>query len=133
MRLTDAIVTERNLSKLFGQLAGLLHRVVDFDVVYVTLYDRQREIVRLHLIDADFPVEIPLGQEGEAEGTPSKWVTDTQQPIVIHETDTDTRFPRATEIYRKHGMHSFYMAPLSTSQGDAASAWALSASQPSMG
>jgi formate hydrogenlyase transcriptional activator len=115
-RLTDVIVAERNLSKLFGQLAGLLHSVVDFNVVYVTLYDRQREIVRLHLIDADFPVEIPLGQEGDANETPSKWVVDTQQPILIHETDSDGRFPRAIEIYRKHGMHSFYMVPLSTSQ-----------------
>jgi formate hydrogenlyase transcriptional activator len=116
LRLTDSIVVERNLSKLFGQLAGLLHDVVNFNVVYVTLYDREREVVRLHLIDADFPVDIPPGHEGKADNTPSKWVTETQQPILIREADSDPRFPRAIEIYRRHGLHSFYMVPLSTSQ-----------------
>jgi len=114
--LTDAIVAERNLSKLFSQLARLLRRVVDFNAVYVSLYDRQRNVIRLQLFDADFSVDIPLGWEFDANDTPAKLVSETQKPVLIRETDTDTRFSTSMPLFRKYGLHSLCMAPLSTSQ-----------------
>src|SRR5712671_89837 len=114
--LTDTIIAEKNLSKLFSQLARLLRRVVDFNVVYVSMYDRKRDVIRLQLFDANFPVHVPLGREVDANDTPAKLVSETQMPVIIRETDSDTRFPSSMALYRDHGLHSLCMAPLSTSR-----------------
>jgi len=116
LKLTEAISTERSLSKLFAQLAHLLRNVVDFNVAYVSMYDPKHDVMRLHLVDADFPVEIPVGQEWPAKDQPGKLVVETQEPILVREVNLETRFPALMNLFKEYGVRSFCMVPLSTSQ-----------------
>ena len=116
LRLTESIAAERSLSKLFAQLAHLLRTVVDFNLSYVSLYDSKRDVMRLHLIDTEFPIDVLVGQEWPAKEQPGKLVVDTQEPILVHEVDQERRFPALTAIFKEYGVHSFCMVPLTTSQ-----------------
>lgn len=116
LKLTEAIATERNPSKLFAQLAHLLRNVVDFNLAYVSLYDPKREVLRLHLLDVDFPVDIPVGQEWPAREQPGRVVVETQEPILVREVDEETRFTALMNLFKGYGVHSYCMVPLTTSQ-----------------
>jgi len=116
LKLTESIATERNLSKLFTQLAHLLRTVVEFNLSYVSLYDSKHDVMRLHLIDTEFPVDVLIGQEWPAKEQPGKLVVDTQESILVHEVDQERRFPVLTALFKEYGVHSFCMVPLTTSQ-----------------
>jgi formate hydrogenlyase transcriptional activator len=116
LKLSEAIAIERNPSKLFAQLARLLHGVVDFNLIYVTVYDQKRDVMRLHLIDADFPLQVPVGEEWPAKDQPGKLVVDTQEPILVREVNLELRFPALMNLFKEYGVRSFCMVPLSTSQ-----------------
>jgi formate hydrogenlyase transcriptional activator len=116
LKLTEGIASERSLSKLFAQLARLLRSVVDFNLAYVSLYDPKRDVMRLHLIDTEFPVDVLVGQEWPAREQPGKQVVDTQEAILVHEVDQEMRFPALMAIFKENGVHSFCMVPLTTSQ-----------------
>jgi formate hydrogenlyase transcriptional activator len=116
LKLTESIATERSLSKLFAHLAHLLRTVVDFNLSYVSLYDPKRDVMRLHLIDTEFPIDVLVGQEWPAKEQPGKLVVDTQESIIVHEVDQELRFPALMALFKEHGVHSFCMVPLTTSQ-----------------
>ena len=116
LKLTESISTERSLSKLFAQLARLLRTVVDFNLSYVSLYDPKRDVMRLHLIDTEFPIDVLIGQEWPAKEQPGKLVVDTQESILVQEVDQERRFPALMAIFKEYGVHSFCMVPLTTSQ-----------------
>jgi formate hydrogenlyase transcriptional activator len=115
LKLTESIATERSLSKLFTQLAHLLRTVVGFNLSYVSLYDSKHDVMRLHLIDTEFPVDVLIGQEWPAKEQPGKLVVDTQESILVHEVDQERRFPALIALFKEYGIHSFCMVPLTTS------------------
>ena len=58
--------------------------------------------------------EFAIPPDFPAEATITWWVYQHQQPVVIPSRDEETRFPLVMEIFRKYGVQSACVLPLST-------------------
>ena len=52
LAVSEAIVSHRDLSALFHELAGRLRQVVRFDYVGLALHDTTSNTMRIHLLEA---------------------------------------------------------------------------------
>jgi transcriptional regulator with GAF, ATPase, and Fis domain len=55
LEVSEAVVTNRELSALFKDLAGLLHRVTRFDHLWLSLRDGAGDTLHLHVIEPADP------------------------------------------------------------------------------
>jgi formate hydrogenlyase transcriptional activator len=117
LEVSEAIAQQRDLHKLFHELAERLHSVVDFDFLTLVLHDAARNVMRLHILEIRHqPETTAAGQETPVEGYPSGWVWQTQQPFVVADTEKETRFPEFIAMLRGHGVRAMAMLPLTTAQ-----------------
>jgi hypothetical protein len=54
--VSEAIVSHRDLSALFHELAGRLHQVVRFDYLGLALHEATSNSLRIHLLEGAEPV-----------------------------------------------------------------------------
>src|SRR6202163_2961095 len=92
LEVAEAIAQHRDLRELFHELAARLHRVVEFDYLSLILHDAVRNVMRLHILEAEEPRKIRPGAEFAVGETPSGLVWETQQPFVLSDTEEETRF-----------------------------------------
>src|ERR1700681_657316 len=114
--VAEAIAQHRDLRELFHELAARLHRVVEFDYLYLILHDAARNVMRLHILETEEPKSIRPGAEFPIGETPSGWVWETQQPFILNDTEEETRFPALVQILRENGVRSACSLPLTTAQ-----------------
>jgi formate hydrogenlyase transcriptional activator len=92
LELSRAIATQRELPKLFYELASRLRTLFDFSDLGIFLHDDSRDIMRLHLVGncdrtkGQTAAEIPL------EGSIAGWVWQHQELAVVRNLDLETRF-----------------------------------------
>ena len=108
------IASRRTLSDLFHDLAERLHHLLDFSYLGVMLYDPAQHVLRLHTLESAAPGPLRPGAAFAVDDIPSGWVWQHQQPLVIGDLAQETRFPRAMQALRAHGLRSFCSLPLST-------------------
>ena len=53
LAVSEAILSHRDLSALFHELAGRLHQVVRFDYLALMLHDAVGNTLRLHVLESD--------------------------------------------------------------------------------
>jgi formate hydrogenlyase transcriptional activator len=116
LEVAETIAQHRDLGELFHELAARLHRVVEFDYLNVTLHDAARNVMRLHILEAEGPRTISPGAEFPVSETPSGWVWETQQPFILDDIAEETRFPALLRILRENGVKSLCSVPLTTAQ-----------------
>jgi formate hydrogenlyase transcriptional activator len=118
LEVSEAIAQQRDLPALFHDLAARLHSVIDFDFLTLVLHDPARNVMRLHILETRIPTVKPKTSEVEhpVEGHPSGWVWQTQQPLLIIDTETETRFPEFMQRLREHNVRSLAILPLTTAQ-----------------
>ena len=56
LAVSEAIVSHRDLSALFHELAGRLHQVVRFDYLALVLHEAATNTMRLHVLETSEPV-----------------------------------------------------------------------------
>ena len=110
--VAESITSCREPDDLFRRLAGELKRVVRFDFVAFVLHDPERGVVRGDLLDARSMALAPRPEAVLAD-SPSGWVVQTQQPLVVPDTSLESRFSEMTLI-RQDGIESFCLLPLTT-------------------
>src|SRR5580704_9520718 len=113
LAVSEAIVSHRDLSALFHELAGRLQQVVRFDFLGLYLHQAEGNILRLHVLEppvASVSVSLPLGE------TPAGLVWQTQQPFILSNLAEDQRWPRLQERARPYGVQSFCWLPLTTAR-----------------
>src|SRR5262252_2973995 len=109
------IASRRTLSDLFHDLAEHLHRLLNFHYLSVVLYDAAHNVMRTHILEmAGQGMRQPDDIVFAVDAAPSGWVWHHQQPLVVHDVEQDTRFPRAMPFLREHGVRSFCSFPLTT-------------------
>jgi len=116
LEVSEAIAQQRDLPALFHDLAGRLHSVIDFDFLGLVLHDPARKVMRLHVLESRLPVPKPEQVEMPDENHPSSWVLQTQQPLVIADVETETRFPDFVSRLRQFSVRSLTIVPLTTAQ-----------------
>src|SRR3984893_5185228 len=118
LQVAEAIAHHRDLSELFHDLAARLHDVAHFDYLNLVLHDPERQVMRLHLLEAlrEKPTQLRVGLESPLGSTPSGRGFETQHPFVVSDVHTETSFPALMETLRQEGVRSFCVVPLTTAQ-----------------
>lgn len=117
LEVSESIAAHRDLQALFHEIAECLHRVVRFEYMQLILHGAERNIMRVHLLEAPDPSGDVLGcQELPVEESPGGWAWQRQEPLVVSSIEHETRFPRVTAILREQGVRSFCVVPLTTAQ-----------------
>jgi PAS domain S-box-containing protein len=114
LRASRAISAYREPVALFRALAGELRNAVKFDYLGLILFDESLnkiEMPVLHVVHGP-GVEIPADLRSEESIT--WWVYHNQQPVVISDASKERRFPRIMEIYKRCGVQSAVVLPLTT-------------------
>ncbi len=116
LEVADSIAAHRDTQALFHDLAGKLHAVVEFDYINVILYDPRKQTFRLHILETSRPAKIDPLLELPANETPTGWVLEHQQPMVVDDVEQDGRYPKVQEVLRANGVRSYCLLPLTTAQ-----------------
>jgi len=116
--VTESIAQHRDLAELFRDLAARLHDVAHLDYLNLVLHDPERQVMRLHLLEAlrEKPTQSRVGKESPVGSTPSGRVFETQVPFVVSDVDSEKSFPALMEALRQEGVRSFCVVPLTTAQ-----------------
>ena len=85
LAVSEAIVSHRDLSALFHELAGRLHQVVRFDYLALVLHEAASNTMRLHVLEASEPTPLPVVLVLPVEDDPAGLVWQTQQPLITLE------------------------------------------------
>lgn len=114
LEVAQAISSHRDLDKLFRELAQRLPRVVQVNFVALSLYDLDKNTMRLHTIQANVPADLIGGHEAPVEENPAGLVWRTQQPLLVSDLADEVRWPKVTECMKQDGAGSFCFMPLTT-------------------
>ena len=79
LEVAEAIVSNRELSALFNDLAGLLHRVARFDYLWLNLHDGASDTLHLHVME---PADLASPGTPLPVQDPATWVWQNQRPVV---------------------------------------------------
>src|SRR5206468_10209306 len=90
--VSKIIAQHRDLKTLFHELAARLHSVVESDFLTLVLHDGEKNTMRLHVLESRMANDKPVGTEHPVEGNPSGWVWQNQQPFIVSDLETETRF-----------------------------------------
>ena len=116
LEVAEAISQHRDLGELFHDLAERLHRVVEFEYLNLILHDPARNVMRLHILEAEKPRKYGPGSEFPLGETPSGWVWETQQPFILDDIEKETPFPPLLQTLRENGVRSVCSLALTTAQ-----------------
>jgi len=114
--VSEIIAQHRDLNALFHELATRLHSVVDSDFLTLVLYDPEKHVMRLHVLESRVETEKHVGLEHPVDNSPSGWVWQTQQPFIVDDVLTETRFKDFLARLSAEGVRSFAALPLTTAQ-----------------
>src|SRR6266436_1106301 len=116
LAVSEAIVSHRDLSALFHELAGRLHQVVQFDYLGLALHEATSNTLRIHLLEGTEPVPLPSPPVLPLEEEPAGWVWQTQQASIFSNVPEEKRWPRALERAKRYGVQSSCHLPLTTAR-----------------
>jgi hypothetical protein len=89
LQLTDLLVRDQNVPELLRELAQRLHQVAIFEFANISLYDSQHKVMRLNVCEDNAPF-VPM--EFGVLDSPSGWVWEHQQVLVISDHNASARF-----------------------------------------
>src|SRR6201997_1869363 len=116
LAVSEAIVSHRDLSALFHELASRLHQVVRFDYLGLALHEATSNTLRIHLLEGTEPAPLPSPPVLPLEEEPAGWVWQTQQAWIFANVPEETRWPRALERAKRYGVQSSCHLPLTTAR-----------------
>src|SRR5271166_3328058 len=94
LAVSEAIVSHRELSALFHELAGRLHQLVRFDYLALYLHEATRNTMHPHVLEGTEPVPLPSAPVLPLEEDPAGWVWQTQQARIFSNVPEEKRWPR---------------------------------------
>src|SRR6266853_1694749 len=83
LAVSEAIVSHRDLTTLFHDLAGRLHLVVRFDYLGCFLHDATSNTIRRHVLETTEPISVQAPPPFSVEEDPLGIVLQTQHSLVI--------------------------------------------------
>jgi len=114
IRVSRAIHVHRDPKELFRVLADELRQAADFDLIGLFLYDAASDTIQNPVLQTDKVSGFGIPQDFPTEETITWWVYRHQQPVVVASRDEETRFPRIMQVYRRYGIESACVLPLTT-------------------
>jgi formate hydrogenlyase transcriptional activator len=112
--VSEAIISHSDLSDLFQVLAARLRPIIDFDYLNVMLHDAERNVMRMRLFVTPQESHPKPGEEFGVDESPSGWVWQTQEPLVVDDVELESRFPKVLDIMREYRIRCFCVLPLTS-------------------
>jgi GAF domain-containing protein len=91
LSMADLIVHHHSLPQLFAEMAERLRKVTAAEFANFSLYDSTKNVMRLYLWEGQELGATPL--EVSVQESPAGWAWQNQQPLLVHDIETDPRFP----------------------------------------
>ncbi len=114
--VSEAIVSHRDLSALFHELAGQLVRVAHYDALCVVLHDAATDTMRLHVMETGEPIAPGFEIVLRPEDDPAGLVWQTQEPLITSDVAELRRWPGFLERVEPYGVQSYCWLPLTTAR-----------------
>jgi formate hydrogenlyase transcriptional activator len=114
LAVSEAIVSHRDLSALFHELAGRLRQVVRFDYLALVLHEAATNTMRLHVLETVEPVPPGTVIVLPPEEDPAGLVWQTQQALITSRVEELRRWPRLLERVQPYAVQSYCWLPLTT-------------------
>ncbi len=114
VRMSRAIGAHRDLKELFGILMDELHGVMQFDVIGVSLRDRDSDTFQNYFIDMGSRSEFVPEEQLMPEETLTLWVYERQEPLLRSTDEMEPRYGRLQAILKKLNIRSTCTLPLTT-------------------
>src|SRR5260370_9733981 len=114
VRMSRAIGAHRDLKELFGILMDELHGVMQFDVIGVSLRDRDSDTFQNYFIDMGSRSEFVPEEQLMPEETLTLWVYERQEPLLRSTDEMEPRYSRLQAILKKLNIRSTCTLPLTT-------------------
>ena len=116
LAISEAIVSHRDLSLLFHDLADQLRRVARFDYLSLVMHEAASNTMRLHLLETSESIPAGTVIVLQPEEDPAGLVWQTQEPLITSSVDELRRWPRLLERVQPHSVESFCWLPLTTAR-----------------
>lgn len=114
VEVSEAIAHHADLGSLLKDLAHCLPRIIRVNFLGLSLYDADRQVMRLHTVQANVPVDIIGGHEDPLDASPAGLVWETQQPLLIRNLAAERRWPKVLALMTEDGVQSCCLLPLTT-------------------
>jgi formate hydrogenlyase transcriptional activator len=114
LEMADLVVRYHSLPELFPALAERLLEVAAADATHFALYDPVKNVMRGRLWEKTGLA--PFEAERVVAESPSGWAWENQQPLVVPDLETETRFPGVRSILLEKGLRSYCWFPLTATQ-----------------
>src|SRR5690348_3487522 len=103
LAVSEAIVSHRDVSALFHELANRLHQVVRFDYLGLQLHEAVSNTMRICVLEPPETTAPPTASGIPIEDIPSGLVWQTQRPLIISSISRETRWPGLAERVAPYG------------------------------
>ena len=117
LEVSEAIVSHRDLSSLFRDLAQRLPAIAAFDFIGLILHDPAKNLMKVHVLETAAAHHLTTkldGLELPIEESSSGWVWTHQQPLIIPFLAEETRFTMGMAALKDIGVQSVCLFPLTT-------------------
>jgi formate hydrogenlyase transcriptional activator len=114
LEVSESITRHFDLATLLRDLANRLPRVVPVNFIGVSLHDAERNVMRLHALQANIPADLIGGHEEVIDHTPAGLVWQTQQPLLVPDLADERRWPMVIERMQEDGIQALCVVPLTT-------------------
>jgi formate hydrogenlyase transcriptional activator len=114
VRVSQAIGAHRDPKELFGVLVDELRRVVQFDLIGVSLHDPDTEKFQNHFIDMASRSPLISDEQLSPQETLTWPVYEQQKPMLRSTDDMEPRYQRLQTILRSLHIRSLCALPLTT-------------------
>ncbi len=114
LEISESIAAHQSLPALLHALVPSLSRLMSFAGLGLMLYEPDRRVTKIYLLEASIPARIPAGREFPAEETPTSLVLETRQPFYVPDLELETRFPVVLKLLIESGVRSYCVLPLFT-------------------
>ena len=116
LAVSEAIISHRDLSALFQELAVRLHQVVQFDGLSLVMHEAASNTMRLHVLETTEPIPRQPVLVFPVEDDPGGVVWQNQLPLITSSMAELGRWPQFLERVRPYGVQSFCWLPLTTAR-----------------
>ena len=113
-RLSQAIAAHGDPKELFGVLANELHRVVQSDLIGVSLRDPNSGTFENYFIDMMSRSELVPEKTLTPEETLTSWVYERQEPLRMSTNEMEPRYDRLQRMLKRLSVRSICALPLAT-------------------
>ena len=117
LEVSEAIVSHRDLSSLFRDLAQRLPAIASFDFIGLILHDPTKNVMKVHVLETAAAHHLTNkldGLELPIEESSSGWVWIHQQPLIIPSLAEEPRFTMGMAALKDIGVQSVCLFPLTT-------------------